>query len=72
MAFAEMIKKLKNDGLIDENGKLTQKGHNYVEEVKAKYQAQTKPFKPDDGVVPTAPKKSPIKWGYNRELVFDD
>lgn len=36
-----MIKELKKQGLLDENGQLTQKGHEYVGEVKRKYDQKT-------------------------------
>ncbi len=48
MAFAEMIKRLKADGLLDKNGDLTQKGHEYTETVKKQYMEKIKPFKPQE------------------------
>jgi hypothetical protein len=48
MAFEEMIKRLKTEGLLDDSGKLTQKGHEYVIDVKKRYVEKTKPFKPTE------------------------
>ena len=44
MTFETMRKNLIKQGLIDKHGRLTQKGHEYVEEVKKEYRKNTKPF----------------------------
>ena len=36
-----MIKELREKGLLDDNGQLTQKGHEYVGDVKKKYDQKT-------------------------------
>lgn len=67
MSFKKMIEDLKAQGLLDENHGLTQKGHDYVEEIKQKYKADTKEFNPQDGefelVGQTGPRKE-IRWSY--------
>lgn len=41
MTFHKMRKKLIDDGLLDPNGKLTPKGHEYVEGIKTEYRTKT-------------------------------
>lgn len=48
MAFHDMIKKLKAEGLLDKKGNLTQKGHEYTETVKKRYMEKIKPFQPHE------------------------
>ena len=55
MAFAEMIKKLKEDGLLDTNGDLTQKGHEYVIHVKKRYMDKIKPFNSQEKIEEQVP-----------------
>lgn len=50
ISFKDMIDDLVAKGLLDHSRKLTPEGHNYVEEIKKKYKAKTKPFEPDKNV----------------------
>lgn len=62
MSFTKMREELVAKGLIGKDGRLTQKGHDYVGEIKQNYRKNTPPFKFEelnDGEVIDRPI---IKW----------
>jgi hypothetical protein len=63
MAFKEMIDDFKKKGILDEDGKLTNKGHDYAEQIKKDYNNNIKPFHFEQPEVETFKKtKKSIVW----------
>lgn len=54
MSFNTMIKGMIEQGLLDKDRKLTEKGHQYAEDIKKKYIAKTGGVKPKVKATETA------------------